>query len=173
MVVTCTPCEKTARSSWRRVNLDVGATNEQFVHVEDGLDEGAVVAMNPRQLLDLVELPELASDDSAAAQRALDKPLEVKKLGSGPAAAGRPEGSIATGNERSGLRARFSAGAVGNPSAQASPEHAMGGPHRAVCAKTTCSKAKPCRRCAASPSTCRLVTTWPSWVLPGAARARC
>ena len=79
-------------NDWSAVKLEVGATNEQFVHVEGGIDAGDVVAMNPRQLLDQVDLPQIASDDSAAAARALDRPLEVKSLGGGPTAAGRPAG---------------------------------------------------------------------------------
>lgn len=72
-------------NDWTAVPLQVGATNDQFVHIKEGVSEGDVVAMNPRKLLDQVDLPALENDDSAAAQRALDAPVERQVLGSGQA----------------------------------------------------------------------------------------
>ncbi|MCO6043882.1 HlyD family efflux transporter periplasmic adaptor subunit [Aeoliella sp. ICT_H6.2] len=44
---------------WTPQKLKVGPTNTEFFVIEQGVDEGDLVAMNPRQYLASVELPEL------------------------------------------------------------------------------------------------------------------
>ena len=54
-----------------------GLTNDRFFVVESGLDEGDQVAMNPRRVLDRVDLPELAPEES---QQAVDSGKASRQL---------------------------------------------------------------------------------------------
>lgn len=54
--------------SWEARPIDIGSTNDKFVIIHSGLQEGEVVAMAPRKLVDLVDLPELSEEEKKAAQ---------------------------------------------------------------------------------------------------------
>lgn len=47
---------------WRAQPVECGLTNDTFFVIEKGLEEGNQVAMNPRRLLDQVDLPKLAPE---------------------------------------------------------------------------------------------------------------
>lgn len=75
---------------WEACKLEIGATNEKFVYVKEGIAENDVVAMNPRKLLDRVNLPEIVEDETDASRRASSVAPRKRKLGSGETTGGPP-----------------------------------------------------------------------------------
>ncbi len=53
---------------WEPREIEIGASNDKHVMVKSGLETGDIVAMNPRDLLDQVQLPELEEDIPAGAE---------------------------------------------------------------------------------------------------------
>lgn len=52
-------CLKKTDDKWETVKIKIGATNDKMVTIDEGLVEGDVVALNPRQNLDLMDLPDV------------------------------------------------------------------------------------------------------------------
>ncbi|TWT72706.1 macrolide transporter subunit MacA [Posidoniimonas polymericola] len=76
--------------------LTCGPTNDRFFVIEDGLQEGERVAMNPRDLLSLVDLPELPKKPGRRGpeQRAPEPAPDAAK---GEVAAARPQPAATDG----------------------------------------------------------------------------
>ncbi len=64
--------------SWQAKQIKPGPTNDKFFVVEDGLQEGDRVAMNPRGYLANVQLPKLSPEE---AQRAVPQPARGESDG--------------------------------------------------------------------------------------------
>ncbi len=89
-------------SSWETRELKIGATNEKFVTIKDGLTVGDQVVLNPREHLTLMKLPEIeeVSDREKLAEIAASAPPPSQSRGrgefadapNGGAAGGRPSG---------------------------------------------------------------------------------
>jgi HlyD family secretion protein len=87
---------------WDTREIKIGATNEKMVTVAEGLEEGDEIALNPRQFLELMTLPELEDPDQReemikmAAEKPASSPALESQSGSpqgrwaGPGAAGNP-----------------------------------------------------------------------------------
>lgn len=100
-------------TGWETVAIKIGATNDKMVTIEEGLSEGDLVALNPRQHLDLLELPDVdeVSDRDKLAEIGADagKPVvppaddgqEVAGQG-GRSPAGGPGGGRGAGGGGSG-----------------------------------------------------------------------
>jgi len=72
---------------WETREVQVGSSNDTFMTIESGLEEGQSVAMNPRAYPDKLEIPELPDEEPVA------------KKGKGPRAKGpRPEGLAGAGH---------------------------------------------------------------------------
>ncbi len=50
---------KAGEKSWETREIKIGATNDKMVTIEEGLSEGDVVALNPRNHLDMMNFPEI------------------------------------------------------------------------------------------------------------------
>ncbi len=75
--------KQAGENEWQACKLTVGSTNEKFVYVKDGIEENDVVAMNPRSLLDRVELPEIVEEETEVSRRAASEAPEKRKMSSG------------------------------------------------------------------------------------------
>jgi hypothetical protein len=71
---------------WKTKEIKLGATNEKFVTIDEGLAAGDQVALNPREHLALMEIPEIED----VVDR--DKLAEVSKVADGPSKDGAPKG---------------------------------------------------------------------------------
>lgn len=96
---------------WKTVEIKIGATNDKMVVIEEGLAEGDLVVLNPRQHLDLLELPEV------------DEVADRDKLAEIGASAGKPSVPPAEGQ----ADAKGQAGA-GGPGAGGAGGPGAGGP---------------------------------------------
>ncbi len=72
---------KAGAEKWETVEIKIGATNDKMVTIEEGLDEGDVVALDPRKHLDLMELPDVEEVSDR------DK---LKEIGAGASAPVKP-----------------------------------------------------------------------------------
>lgn len=52
-------CLKRAGEGWETVEIRIGATNDKMVTIEEGLEENDQIALNPRNHLNLMKLPEI------------------------------------------------------------------------------------------------------------------
>ncbi|RMF41650.1 MAG: HlyD family efflux transporter periplasmic adaptor subunit [Planctomycetota bacterium] len=52
-------CLKKTDSGWETVEIKIGATNDKMVTIEEGLQEGDEIALNPRSFLNMMQLPEV------------------------------------------------------------------------------------------------------------------
>ncbi len=52
-------CLVKSEAGWETREIKIGATNDKMVTIEEGLEEGEVIALNPRSHLDLMDLPEI------------------------------------------------------------------------------------------------------------------
>ena len=84
---------KIGENKWDAALLDAGSTNERFVHIKSGVEEGDIVAMNPRKLIDRVDLPEIVEDETEAARRAASDAPKKRALGGGGAGGGPSAGA--------------------------------------------------------------------------------
>ena len=76
--------------SWEAREVQPGPTNDKFFVVEEGLDAGDRVALNPRRFVDLVSLPKLRPDE---AQRAVPQgPTDMEDMQAADGERTRPDG---------------------------------------------------------------------------------
>ena len=68
-------CAVQSGEQWTAREIDAVANNDKFVVAGSGLDEGEVVAMNPRKLTDQLDLPEI-EDEPSTAERSNAKETE-------------------------------------------------------------------------------------------------
>lgn len=86
--------------SWETRQIEIGATNEQFITIEDGLEEGELVVLNPRDHSDLFEIPKFEEvidtereELKKIGENVSDKPaVDPSKRGEDSAGSGRPPG---------------------------------------------------------------------------------
>lgn len=110
-------CLRQNGEGWDTVEIKIGATNDKMVTIEEGLEEGDLVALNPRKHLDLMNLPEVddVSDRDELAKIGADagEPVKVEPGADGPAAG---KGGPAGGSDGpSGGRGGAGAGGGMNP----------------------------------------------------------
>ncbi len=103
---------------WETVAIKIGATNDKMVTIEEGLTEGDLIGLNPRQHLDLLELPEVdeVSDRDRLAEIGADagtpsvQPSDESQAdapgerGRGPGANGPPSDGPSPGGRGGGGR---------------------------------------------------------------------
>ncbi len=65
-------CSKN-RHELRNKEVEIGATNEKFVTIKSGLNEGDLVVLNPRQHQDIMKIPPFADVNDR------DKLIEIGK----------------------------------------------------------------------------------------------
>jgi HlyD family secretion protein len=120
-------CLKKEGPGWETIEVKIGASNEKFVTVTEGLNEGDEIALNPRNFKDLMKFP---PDLLEAATR-----VELKKLAAepmkqdaapqgGPPGRGGPGG--AGGRPGAGMPGAGGPGA-GGPGAGGRPNYGGGG----------------------------------------------
>ena len=95
---------------WETRQVEIGASNEKFATIDEGLSEGELVVLNPRSHLSLMELPEVPEVDNRErlAGAAAATPQESTPAGETEApdrsgAAGQPAG----GMDAAGIVARI------------------------------------------------------------------
>jgi len=90
-----------------------GVTNDKFVIITEGLKEGEVVSMNPREYLEELKLPKLPEQDeqrASAKEAGEEEPVETDQQ-TGPPRTGRPGPNGRAGDRQRGGRS----GADGSP----------------------------------------------------------
>jgi HlyD family secretion protein len=98
-------CLRKAGEGWETAQIKIGATNDKMVTIDEGLNEGDVVALNPRKHLDLMTLPEVDEVDDRAklAEIGANAGAPVKPVEAPAAAtAGGPGGGGGSGGGGSG-----------------------------------------------------------------------
>ncbi len=90
-------CLKKAGEGWETVEIKIGATNDKMVTVDDGLNEGDEIALNPRSRMDLMKLPEIDDVENREELAALAK-APMPKLDSDGAGSGGGGGGGGGGN---------------------------------------------------------------------------
>lgn len=89
-------CLKQTEGKWETVEIKIGATNDKMVTIDEGLSEGDVVALNPRQNLDLMDIPDVeeVTDRDALKKIGANASAPTKPAAGGPGAGqgGRPGG---------------------------------------------------------------------------------
>lgn len=88
---------------WKTSEVQVGSSNDTFMTVESGLEEGQTVVMNPRAYPDKLDIPELPDEE------------QVVKPGRGPRAKGPPSEGLAGGRPGGGPGGKPGDGAGGRP----------------------------------------------------------
>lgn len=101
--------------NWNTVEIEIGATNDKMVTIISGLDEGDEVALNPRQHMDLLELPDIEDVVDRSA---------IKKMG---ANAKEPEGVADEGEPAGPPGGRPGGGPPGGGRPGGGPPSAGGG----------------------------------------------
>lgn len=88
-------CLKKNGTEWETIEIDIGATNDQMVTIDEGLEEGDVIALNPRKYLDLLQLPDIEDVTDRDKLREIGAnaaepvaPLDEGEAPAGPAPAG-------------------------------------------------------------------------------------
>lgn len=107
---------------WETREIQVGATNDKNVTVLKGLAEGEQVVLNPRNHLDLMELPEIEESEEER-----KKISEMSKAAAAAPAAGGAPGGAAGGGAGGAGRGPGAAGA-GGPGAGGRGAGGPGGP---------------------------------------------
>jgi hypothetical protein len=102
---------------WAARKIKPGPTNDKFFVVEEGLNEGDRIALNPRSVVSRVKLPELTPEEK---QRAVQR---------GPQVNGGGERSGKDGRGRGG-RAGRGRGGPGGPGGEGAPGGMSGGSDR-------------------------------------------
>lgn len=101
---------------WEAREVRPGPTNDRFFVIENGLNAGDRVALNPRSYVDLVDLPELAPEETQRAVRQASTDVLNREVaaseGAEAAPAGQPQGAP-PGGARRAARPSASAGAEG------------------------------------------------------------
>lgn len=108
---------KVGEDGWETVEIEIGATNDKMVTIDSGLEEGDEVALNPRQNLDLMELPaveevtdrEKLKEIGANAGEPI-KPVPAEADGEGKRGGGRGGAGGAGGRGEGGRGGRGGAG---------------------------------------------------------------
>lgn len=77
------------QGGWQPQSVKIGASNERYVVIEEGLSDGDSVALNPAALLDVVDLPDLP-EPGAEQIAAADAPLGGVAASPGGAAESGP-----------------------------------------------------------------------------------
>lgn len=107
-------CLKQLGEGWETVEIEIGATNDEMVTVDSGLEEGDNVVLNPRKHLSLMQLPEVeeVTDREKLKEIGKDagKPTAPPGVGGGPggkggrpgAGGGRPGGGQGGGRGGAG-----------------------------------------------------------------------
>ncbi len=90
--------------SWETREIKIGATNEKMVTIAEGLTEGEVIALDPRNHLDLMDLPEIETVSDRE---------ELAKIGANAETPAAPIAEAADAPE--GARPRGEAGRGGPP----------------------------------------------------------
>ena len=90
-------CLKKSPEGWKTVELKIGATNDKMLTILEGLEEGDEIALNPRNHLNLMDLPsiedlpereQLAQMSAEVAAKPAAGPAGAGPAGAGPAGAG-------------------------------------------------------------------------------------
>jgi multidrug efflux pump subunit AcrA (membrane-fusion protein) len=110
---------KEGEDKWETVEITIGATNDKMVTIDEGLQEGDVVALNPRQHLDLMQFPEVEEVTDR------DKLKEIGADAATPAAAEFGEGGRVQDGPGSGA-GRGPGGPGGGPGGPGGPGDAGG-----------------------------------------------
>jgi HlyD family secretion protein len=78
---------------WKTNEIKIGATNERFVTVQEGLQAKDIVALDPRNHIDKMDIPEIPEidDREKMAKIAAEAPKSVR--GPEPSKGGKPEGA--------------------------------------------------------------------------------
>ncbi|MCA9195594.1 MAG: efflux RND transporter periplasmic adaptor subunit [Planctomycetales bacterium] len=81
-------------NSWETVEIKIGATNDKMVTIKEGLSAGDQVALNPRNHLDLLQLPEVEDvSDREKLEEIANSPLPPpQESGRGPGGPGGGQG---------------------------------------------------------------------------------
>ena len=87
-------CMLHQKDGWKAREVQIEASNDKFVLIQTGLKEDDQVAMNPRGLLDIVQLPKIVEKPRPTV--ASSQPVET------PAEPPRPDGSALTERRRDG-----------------------------------------------------------------------
>ncbi|MDZ4849231.1 MAG: HlyD family efflux transporter periplasmic adaptor subunit [Pirellulaceae bacterium] len=84
-------------NQWETVEVKIGATNEMFVTIDQGLSENDTVVLNPRSHLDKMKIPEIedVADRERLAKIADEKIEVVKDAGSSKGSGGNPAAAVA------------------------------------------------------------------------------
>lgn len=85
---------------WETKEVTIGATNDKYVTLLDGVTEGMEVALNPREHLDLMEIPEIKEEDDRGKLAEIAKTPVAKQPGAGRGNAGGPEAMVAAAMQR-------------------------------------------------------------------------
>jgi HlyD family secretion protein len=85
-------CLRQNGGAWDTVEIQIGATNDEMVTIDEGLVEGDVVALNPRKHLDIMVLPEVeeVTDREKLIEIGAKAGEPVKPVAESPPAAGGP-----------------------------------------------------------------------------------
>ncbi len=85
-------CLKKTPTGWETVEIKMGATNDKMITIEEGLQEGDQIALNPRKHLNLMDLPDIAElpERDALVKMSREMPAATSEAPAGGAAAGGP-----------------------------------------------------------------------------------
>ncbi|MFO1064584.1 MAG: HlyD family efflux transporter periplasmic adaptor subunit [Pirellulales bacterium] len=86
-------CLRKNGKEWQTVEIKIGATNDKMITVEDGLQENDQIALNPRNFLHLMKLPEIAEVED---RDALDKVSKMPPPAAGDAGNSGSSGGMPT-----------------------------------------------------------------------------
>ena len=139
-------CFVRKNNAWEARKVKCGPTNSEFFVIEDGLAEGEKVAMNPRQYLSEVNLPELPSQDLSKGMPGM--PDQMGPPGGGPGGPGGPNGP--GGPKGPGGEQLGPGGQQGAPAGQQGADGQQAGPGESPSEKPMASADQPSE--AASPS---------------------
>ncbi|MEM8735000.1 MAG: efflux transporter periplasmic adaptor subunit [Planctomycetota bacterium] len=81
--------KKEAENTYSTVPIEIGATNDKMVTVDSGLAEQDEIVLNPREHLDLMELPEIEEITDREQLKEIGKDAEKPSASSTPGGAGR------------------------------------------------------------------------------------
>ena len=90
--------KKDGEKAWETVEIEIGATNDKMVTVDSGLEEGDEIALNPRNHLNLMELPEVEDVTDR------EQLKEIGKDAGEPVKVGKAEGEAPGGARGGGAR---------------------------------------------------------------------
>jgi len=119
---------------WDTREITIGATNEKMVTISDGLQEGEEIALNPRQYMELLTLPELEDPNQhedmmkMAAESPIANAGSPLQAGSAEGPRSRPDQPEGAGRVRGGEQSGEGRNLRGEQAGNGRPRGASSGP---------------------------------------------